>query len=82
VFPRWITVPFVLIFGLILWLGVVSDPAGRLAAPCTGSILYLLAVIGVGALLAYADRDEDSRGKDRKHRLGSKRRPGGKDSDE
>jgi hypothetical protein len=55
-FPRWITVPFVLIVGLMLWLGVLADPSGKLRMPGVGSILYVAAVIGVAALLAYIDR--------------------------
>jgi drug/metabolite transporter (DMT)-like permease len=69
-FPRWITVPFVLIMGLILWLGVLSDPSGKLRAPGTGSILYVAIVIGVAGYLAYADRSRDSSGKNRKFRSG------------
>jgi len=73
-FPRWITVPCTLIVGLILWLGVLADPSGHLRTPGAGSILYVVAVIGVAAFLAYTDRKGDSSGKNRKHGLGSKRR--------
>lgn len=62
-FPRWFTVPFALIIGLMLWLGVLSDPSGHLRTPRTGAILYVVAVIGVAAFLAYADRNRDSTGK-------------------
>lgn len=75
-FPRWITVPFISIIGLILWLAVTSDPFGRFATPGMGSILYLVLVVGVAALLAYPERDEDSGGKDHKSRSAHKRRPG------
>jgi|HubBroStandDraft_4_1064222.scaffolds.fasta_scaffold2144448_1 drug/metabolite transporter (DMT)-like permease len=67
-FPRWITVPFVLIIGLILWLGVLSDPSGKLRAPGAGSILYVAAVIAAAGYLAYADRSRDSSGKNRRFR--------------
>jgi hypothetical protein len=56
--------------GLILWLGVLSDPSGKLRPPGVGSILYLASVIGVAGYLAYADRGRDSVGKDRKFRSG------------
>ena len=69
-FPRWITVPFVLIMGLILWLGVLSDPSGRLRTPGVGSILYVAIVIGVAGYLAYADRSRDSAAKNRRFRSG------------
>jgi drug/metabolite transporter (DMT)-like permease len=68
-FPRWITIPFVLIMGLILWLGVLSDPSGKLRPPGTGSILYVASVIGVAAYLAYTDRGRDSTGKNRRFRF-------------
>ena len=67
-FPRWITVPFVLIIGLMLWLGVLSDASGRLRMPGMDSIFYVAAVIGVAVFLAYADRNRDSAGKSRKFR--------------
>lgn len=69
-FPRWITVPFVLIIGLMLWIGVLSDPSGKLAMPGIGSIFYVVAVIAVAAFLAYTDRNGDSSGKNRKFRPG------------
>jgi hypothetical protein len=50
---RWIAVSFVMIIGLILWLGVLSIPG-------PGSIVYVVAVIGVAALLAYADRKRNA----------------------
>jgi hypothetical protein len=74
VFPRWITVPFILIIGVILWLGVLSGPSGKLRAPGMGSILYLVAVIGVTAFLAYTDRNEDPSGRNRRYRPGYKGR--------
>jgi hypothetical protein len=58
-FPRWITVTFILIIGWILWVGVLSDSSGRLTIPGPGSIVYVAAVIGVAALLAYVDRKRD-----------------------
>lgn len=63
-FPRWITIPFILITGLVLWVGVLSDSSGRLTMPGTDSILYVAAVVGVAALLAYLDR---KRGASEKH---------------
>jgi hypothetical protein len=54
--PRWVTIPFVLIIGSILWIGVLSDSSGHLIIPGVDSILYIAAVIGVAVLLAYADR--------------------------
>ncbi len=61
-FPRWIKLPFVLIIGLMLWVGVLSDPSGKPRLPGMGSILYVAAVIGVAVFLAYADRNRDSPG--------------------
>jgi hypothetical protein len=55
--------------GLILWLGVLSDPSGKLRPPGTGSILYVASVIGVAAYLAYTDRGRDSTGKNRRFRF-------------
>jgi hypothetical protein len=54
----------------MLWIGVLSDPSGRLRMPGMGSIIYVAAVIGVAAFLAYADRNRDSAGKNRKFRPG------------
>ena len=67
-FPRWITVPFVLLVGFMLWIGVLADPSGKLRMPGIGSIFYVVVVIGVAAFLAYADRNRDSAGKNRKFR--------------
>jgi hypothetical protein len=72
-FPLWITIPSVLLFGLILWLGVFSDPLGHLGTP-GGLILYVAAVIGVAVLLAYIDRNTDSSGKNRNRRQGYRAR--------
>jgi hypothetical protein len=66
-FPRWITVPFILIIGLILWIGVLSDSSGHLTVPDEDSILYVVAVVGVVILLAYADRRRSLSGKGRKN---------------
>jgi hypothetical protein len=68
-FPRWIMAAFVLTIGFMLWIGVLSDPSGKLRTPSVGSICYVVAVIGVAAFLAYSDRDRDSTGKNRKVRL-------------
>jgi|SRR5579871_1210940 len=73
-FPLWITIPFILIIGLILWLGVLSDALGNLRKPGIGSIFYLVAVICVAAFLAYSDRNRDSAGKNRKDKPGHKGR--------
>ena len=59
---------FVLTIGFMLWIGVLSDPSGKLRTPSVGSICYVVAVIGVAAFLAYSDRDRDSTGKNRKVR--------------
>jgi len=69
-FPRWITVPFILIIGLMLWLGVLSDSSGKLRMPGMGSVFYLASVIGAAGYLAYADRSRDSSGKSRRFRPG------------
>jgi hypothetical protein len=82
-FPRWLAVPFTLIIGLILWLGVLADPSGRLEKPGAGSILYVIAVVGVAVFLAYTDRDGDSSRKNRKHRpayKGRRNAPAGEDT--
>jgi hypothetical protein len=73
-FPRWITILFILIIALMLWLGVLSDPSGNLRTPGTGSVLYVVAVIGVAAFLAYMDRSGDSAGKNPKYKPGYKGR--------
>ncbi len=59
--PRWITIPFILIIGLILWVGVLSDESGHLTVPGIGSIVYVAAVICIAAVLAYLDRDGPGR---------------------
>jgi len=65
-FPRWITVPFILTFGLILWLAVLSGRTGHLRTIGAGSALYLAAVIGLAALLAGVGQSGDSSRKDGK----------------
>lgn len=65
-FPRWIAIPFILIIGMILWIGVLSDSSGRLTMPDADSILYVVAVIGVAILLAYVDRKRSISGRVRK----------------
>jgi hypothetical protein len=62
-----------MIIGLILWVGVLSDSSGRLTMPGTGSILYVAAVIGIAALLAYADRKRNPPPKNRKDGAGQVR---------
>ena len=66
--PRWITIPFILIVGLIIWVGVLSDSTGSFTGPDLDSILYVVAVIGVVLLLAYADRRRNGAGKKPKKR--------------
>jgi hypothetical protein len=61
-FPGWITIPFILLIAFMLWIGVLSDPSGKVKTPGIGSILYILAVIAVAAFLAYSDRNRDSPG--------------------
>ena len=56
VFLRWIIAAFVLIVGFLLWIGVLSDPSGRLSSDA-GSILYVAVVVGIAALVAFADRN-------------------------
>jgi hypothetical protein len=73
-FPRWLTVPFTLIIALILWLGVLADPSGRLKAPGAGSVVYVVAVVGVAVFLAYTDRNADPPKKNRSYRPGSRGR--------
>jgi hypothetical protein len=51
-FPRWITIPAVLILGLIFWIAALSDPAGHVPTPGPGSILYAVIVFALAALLA------------------------------
>ena len=68
-FSRWMTIPFIVIIGLIVWIGVLSDSSGRLTMPGLDSMLYVGAVIGVAALLAYADRKRNASGKNRKDRV-------------
>jgi 4-amino-4-deoxy-L-arabinose transferase-like glycosyltransferase len=65
-FPRWIAIPFILIVGLVLWIGVLSDSSGDLTVPDVDSILYVLAVLGVAVFLAYVDRKQNISGKVRK----------------
>jgi hypothetical protein len=49
-FPRWIAIPFILIIGWILWIGVLSDSSD------VASTLYVATVIGAALLFAYVDR--------------------------
>jgi len=73
-FPRWILAAFVLIIGFMLWMGVLSDPSGKLGMPGIGSIFYVAAVTAVAAFLAYADRNRDSAGKSGRIRAGYRTR--------
>jgi hypothetical protein len=59
-FSRWIAIPFLVVIGLILWLGVLADSSGQWKAPGAGRILYLVAVIAAAAFLAHRDRNGDS----------------------
>jgi hypothetical protein len=52
-----------MIIGFVLWMGVISDPSGKLRTPSIGSIFYVAAVIGVAAFLAYSDRHRDPAGR-------------------
>jgi hypothetical protein len=76
-FPRWVAVSFVLIIGLILYVGVFADSSGGITIPGTGSIIYVAAVIAIAALLAYVDRQRDASGKDPGTTTGDKDRHGG-----
>ena len=62
-FPRWILAAFVVIIGFVLWMGVISDPSGKLRTPSRGSIFYVATVIGVAAFLAHYDRHRDPAGR-------------------
>jgi hypothetical protein len=73
-FPLWITIPFVLLIGLMLWIGVLADPSGKVGRPGMGSILYTLAVIGVAVFLAYTDRERDPSRKNSRSTSESKER--------
>ena len=53
---RWIAVAFVMLIGLILWIGVLSDESGHLTMPGTDAIVYVAAVVLVVGGLAYWDR--------------------------
>jgi hypothetical protein len=63
--PRWIRIPFILIIGLILWFGVLSDSSGSDMRPAMDSILYVGVVVCIAILLAYADRKRSGSGKRR-----------------
>ena len=52
----WFAAAFVLIVGLILWIGVFSDGSGHLTMPGTDGIAYVATVIFVVGALAYWDR--------------------------
>jgi len=54
--PRWMMVAFMLIMGLILWVGVLSDQSGHFTMPGADAIIYVAAVICVVGALAYRDR--------------------------
>ena len=55
-FPEWITIPFVLLIGFMLWIGVLADPSGKMRRPSIGSILYTLAVIAIAAFPSFQRR--------------------------
>jgi hypothetical protein len=65
-FSRWLTVVFLVIIGLILWVGVLSNSSGQLTMPGADSLLYVAAVIGAVALLARADSKRKNRSRDEK----------------
>lgn len=52
-FPRWVTIPFILIIGGILWRGVLSE-----SNPGIDSVIYVIAVVCVAGLLAWLDRNK------------------------
>jgi hypothetical protein len=58
-FPRWVTIPFLLIIAGILWRGVLADSSG-LTNPGMDSIVYVIAVVCVAGLLAYLDRNKQA----------------------
>ena len=55
--PRWrsLLAIFVLIFGLMLFLGMIAEPTGRLGAPGLGTAILITLVIGEAIVLVYAD---------------------------
>lgn len=57
-FPRLMEILFIVMIGWILWIGVLSDSSGHLAAPPMDSLLYVAGVILLSASLAYADWNE------------------------
>jgi hypothetical protein len=52
-FPRWVVAAGVLLIGFVLLLGALADDSGELRMPGAGSVLYMAAVIGVGAVLLH-----------------------------
>jgi hypothetical protein len=63
---RWMAIPFILIIGLILWIGVLSDSSGHLTMPGAGSIIYVAAVVAVAAVLGYTDWKRNNPKRNRK----------------
>jgi hypothetical protein len=59
-FPQWMLVGGILLVGFLLLTGALSDASGKLSKPGLGSVLYMAALIGVGAVLLYSGRHRRS----------------------
>jgi hypothetical protein len=64
--PRWRTLlaGFVLIFGLMLFLGTIADSSGTLQPPGADAIVLIAGIVVTACLLVYLDnRGTTRRGK-------------------
>jgi ABC-type transport system involved in cytochrome c biogenesis permease subunit len=64
--PRWRTLlaSFVLIFGLMLFLGTIADSSGTLQPPGADAIIMIAGIVVTACLLVYLDkRGTTQRGK-------------------
>ena len=61
--PRWRSwlAVFLLIIGVVFFLGVIADPLGTLHTPGPGAAVFMLFVVVVASLLAHRDRRYDRR---------------------
>jgi hypothetical protein len=55
-FPRWIVAASILLIGIMLLLGALSDASGRLKIPGVGSAFYLSLIIAIAAIVIYSCR--------------------------
>jgi hypothetical protein len=60
-FPRWIVAATILLIGIMLLLGALSDASGRLRIPGVGSALYLSLIIAIAAVIIYSGRRSSQR---------------------